>query len=154
MTLKTFTTLFGALVLTAVPFAAVFSQTPTSTSTTKNELFPYAPVSTDMVKEAGFSMVQAVPEAGGRFKLPIFYFTTQTVTTPELNAWGDAAGLVAVLIQPIKDQKWVFNQGDIQILELNGRFQANVSSPEYFISVTGPDKNKVTTLAHTLKVLY
>jgi hypothetical protein len=59
-----------------------------------------------------------------------------------------------VLVTPIPNEKWVFNQGDMLVTEVEGRFQASLSSPGYFISITGPDKNKVMTLAHNLKVLY
>lgn len=154
MTIKNLITTLAGLGLALAPFTAALSQITTPSSTKKADLFPYAPVSADMVKEAGFTGVQTVNTGTNRFQLPTYYFTAKETIITGRDAWGDAANLIAVLIQPVEDQKWVFNQGDIQTTELSGRFQAAVSSPGYFISVTGPDKNKVITLAHTLKVLY
>ncbi len=143
------TLLLSGLAGTVLFIAPGYAATPT------NEAVIPARVSKSIVAGAGFTVIKQHDPATGRYRAPVYYFETkETVSGAPGTAWGDAASLVAVLVQPIEDETWVFNKGDMQTTELTGRFQAAVSSPGYFIVVTGPDKNKVMTLTHTLKVLY
>ena len=112
-------------------------------------------VTVDQLKAAGFDSVIVQATKNDRFAAPVFYFRTKEAVAEENGAaWMDAASLVSVLIRPMADNTWVYNQGNVEVVEFNGRYQVRLSSPGYYIVVTASDKDKAVTLAHTLKVLY
>ena len=99
----------------------------------------------------GFTGVKLQPAATNKFLPPVIYFrVNQTVakTNPE---WGDSADLVSVIITKMWNSSWTYNKGQMTINELAGRTQALVSTPGYYIAITGPDHDKVVTLANILK---
>ena len=82
------------------------------------------------------------------------YRLARTVTGKNGTDWGDSANLVSVLVRPMDDNNWSYNNGQIEVQDLSGRAQARISSPGFYIVVTGPDKDRVATLARNLQVLY
>lgn len=112
-------------------------------------------VTVDQLKAVGFTNVTAVTAGPSRYLAPNFYFRAKEAVTAENGqAWGDTANLVSILIRPMNDKTWVYNQNNIEVVEFNGRFQVRLSSLGYYIVVTASDKDKALTLAHNLKVLY
>ncbi len=112
-------------------------------------------ISASEIKAAGFIEPVVVPPSATKFLAPVYYFRVKDVPAKNTgDAWGDAKSLVSVLVRPVANKKWVYNNGDIQLRDLGGRFEARVSSPEHYIVVAGPNKDKVVTLLHNLKVLY
>ena len=98
---------------------------------------------------SGFTDVQPVslrlPEL-----VPNLYFRVAETVSDTNPEWGAAADLVAVMIRPMSDAAWVYNQGQVETIDYAGRTQLRFSLPGYYIVVTGPDFAKVTSLAQWL----
>jgi len=109
-------------------------------------------VSKDIVSESGFEKAELIKSANGRFSAPIFYFKVKE--SASVSTWGDSADVLAVSIIRHYNPDWVFNGGGEQVVNMEGRFQVNAATTGYYISVTGPDLQKVMTLSKKLKVLY
>ncbi len=112
-------------------------------------------ITTDQVAAAGFTGVTKQATQGNAFLPPVFYFRVkEAVVGPNGAAWGSAANLVAVLVRPKYDRNWSYNNGQMEIIDYAGRTQARISSTDYYIVVTGPDRDKVLRLANNLKAIY
>ena len=99
---------------------------------------------------AGFTSPVTEEPTENAYLPPVRYFRVAenvTLTNPE---WGTAADLVAVLIRPMSDPDWRYNNGETEFHEYSGRFQARASRSGYYIAVTGPDREKVGRLATLL----
>ncbi len=148
-------TLFGIASL-ALSFQPVMATSaPTTPTTAKPVDYFNAKISATEIKAAGFIEPTIVTPTTNRFLAPVYYFRVKDMPANAAgDAWGDSKNLVSVLIRPIADKKWVYNNGDIQLIDHGGRYEARVSSPGYYLVVSGPDKDKTVTLVHNLKVLY
>lgn len=152
--------LLAATVVSFVFSAETFAQTTSTLNTNAavvsvpqpTEQMVAAPiVSLGDLSAAGFTnpTVQAPTVTG--FLPPVKYFTVKETVAAQHPEWGTAANLVAVTIQTESDPNWLYNGGQLQIIDLFGRTQARVSRPGFYIVVTGPDANKVVALANALK---
>ena len=113
------------------------------------------PLSAAEIKAAGFAEPVALAPTKTRFLPPVYYFRVKDIPANGAGApWGDAQSVASVMIRPVADKKWVYNTGDVKLYDLGGRFEARVSSPGYYLVVTGPDKDKTVALLRNLKVLY
>ncbi len=149
--------LLPSLTVAASPAAAPKGNAVTPASTPLPTLSDYfnVQISADELKAAGFAEPVAIAPTKTRFLPPVYYFRVKNIPAGATgDVWGDAKSLVSVQIRPMTDKKWVYNNGDIQLVDLAGRFQARVASPGHYLVVTGPDKDKTVTLIHNLKVLY
>ncbi|EKD43601.1 MAG: hypothetical protein ACD_72C00208G0002 [uncultured bacterium] len=109
----------------------------------------------NLLTESGFSEAKIQSLSGNRFQEPNFYFRVkEKAKTIFGKDWGDSADLVSVLIIRTQDGRWIFNGGESQIYDRDGRYQVNTATTDYYISVTGPELQKVMTLSQKLKVLY
>lgn len=154
-TAKTKVILLLVLIAGTLSGVAVLAQTSTAQPPSAAVKLVWPAITADELKSAGFTGVVAQKPLAERYHPPVYYFhVKETATGADGQAWGDVANLVAVLVRPMSDKNWVYNNGNMEIRDLTSRNQARVSSPGYYIVVTGPDKTKVMTLAHNLKVLY
>ena len=90
-------------------------------------------------------------EQGDNF--PNYYFTVkETVTGQNAKDWGKVSNLVAVFYREIPSGH---NQPKdiIQYREFNGRTQAYIYKYNYYLVVTGPDREKVANLLNILVAL-
>ncbi len=156
--------LFG--IILGSQFAA--AATPTATTPTSKNSAATAPVTPPTLKDyfnipvsaaelkaAGFVEPVALAPTKTRFLPPVYYFRVKDIPANAAGApWGDAQSVVSVLIRPMEDKKWAYNNGEVRLYDLGGRFEARVSSQGYYLVVTGPDKDKTVALLRNLKVLY
>ncbi|TAL20413.1 hypothetical protein EPN90_01070 [Patescibacteria group bacterium] len=98
---------------------------------------------------AGFTAPAAVPAKENAYLTPVNYFTVGELAPN--TEWGKAQNLVAVLVTPVPDPTWSYGAGQVEVLELNGRWQARGGRPGVYIVVTGPVKDAVEKLAGILK---
>jgi len=110
-----------------------------------------ASISLDDVVAAGFSEVVAVPSTATSFLAPVAYFRTKETVVSAHPEWGGAANLLAVSLHKTSDPAWLYNGGQMEVVDIAGRTQARVSVPGSYIVVTGADANKVIALATRLK---
>jgi len=112
----------------------------------------------ELVK-AGFTGVEAITPTVTKFyspenNFPNFYFRVkETVAGEQGKAWGDAANIVEVLIRQMPAD-WVFNNDQVQLVDLAGRTQARASKTGYYFVVTGQDQEKASKLIDVLKSIY
>ncbi len=130
------------------------SITSTSTSVSNTAPTPLAEstlnVSVEDLKAVGFTNPVVKSPTVSAFLAPVQYFTVKETVNmhPE---WGSAGNLVAAFAQKIADPAWLYNNGQMEIVDISGRTQARVSRPGYYIVVTGPDANKTVALANLIK---
>ena len=116
-------------------------------------------VTLDDLTNAGFTDVKVQPVTDGKFSSPQshwlnFYFrTNEKVTGAQGTAWGDTADLVSIFIKKMPTG-WIYKNGEMENIDLTGRTQTRISTRNYYIVVTGPDKNKVITLTENLERIY
>lgn len=108
-------------------------------------------VSVSDLAAAGFTGASAEPAKENAFLAPVSYFRVTESVSAAHPEWGSAANLLAVSIQAVADQNWLYNNGQMEVVDISGRTQARVSRPGYYIVVTGPDSNKVVALTKALK---
>lgn len=150
------------LAVTAVSFvfaAETYAQT-TSTLNTNTPVVPLAQPATQVaslsvsvsdLSAAGFTGPAALSATQSAYMSPVMYFTVKESVAAQHPEWGNAANIVAVTIEKQADSTWMYNGGQLQMIDLFGRTQARVSRPGYYIVVTGPEANKVVALANALK---
>lgn len=134
----------GGVVVTA------WAQTPAPAPAVTNPKPPLV-ATINVLTSAGYHEVTAVAPAVGRFEPPVQYFHVQESVTAAHPEWGDSANVVAVLVRPMTDTAWQYNNGQPQTVDYAGRTQVRLSRPGYYIVVTGPETDKVTALAEWLK---
>lgn len=106
---------------------------------------------------AGFTDVQTqVAETGSnRFLPPNYYFhVKETLDATHAQEWGDAARMVAVLVEPKISPDLMFNNGKVEVHTLDGRTQAFLTTSQYYIEATGPVADKTIALVSSLGELY
>ena len=123
----------------------------TASSTANPNAVVLIKISGDQLKDLGYSSAVQIQPLKDSFLAPVFYFKVKEKVA---NKKIEDEDTLAILVRPMTDKNWVYNNGDMQVLNYNGRTQARVSSSGYYIVVTGLNKQKVTTLANNLKVLY
>lgn len=104
---------------------------------------------TDLTAVGYHHTVVQVPN-GQRFLPPVFYFKVDEKIANKNNA----PDIVAVLVRTKPTSDWVFNNGQPQQRELDGKFQTRQSTNNYYIVVTGPDGIKVSALVAALAKKY
>jgi hypothetical protein len=110
---------------------------------------PILSVTTDELTTAGFTNVAAQPAANGAFALPNHYFRVNE-TVPASFGWGSGSNLVTVLVTPKANQNWVYNNGQMQTIDLAGKTQVRFTTANYYVVVTGPVSGAVVSLAEEL----
>ena len=124
---------------------------PTTTPTTSTNYG--IKITTDKLTAAGFNDVTAQAAQVANYLPPNFYFHVKE-TVPASFGWGVTSNLVAVFIMPKIDTSWQLNNGQMSIQDIAGRTQASITTANYYIVVTGPDKQKVINLTKNLATLY
>ena len=100
--------------------------------------------------DAGFTGVKKLVPTTVRYAPPQYYFTV----SQSVAGWGNASNLVSILVLPTDDKNWVYNNGKMEVKDEAGRTQINLTTPGYYISIDGPDKNKEAALAAILSKLF
>ena len=113
-------------------------------------------ITVDQLVAAGFTGITPQHAVGSSFLAPNAYFhVKETLTGPHAAQWGSTSNLVAVLVKQM-DGEWSpkMKSGEIETIDFTGRTHVRLNSDHYYISVTGPDKAKVTALARSLRSQY
>jgi hypothetical protein len=100
---------------------------------------------------AGYKKAEQITGANGKFMPPVYYFRVQS--TSANPAWGDVGSVVSVFIYRTVDSAFLYNKGEAEVIDFEGRTQVRTANPGQYIVITGPDKEKTLLLAHNLKVL-
>lgn len=100
---------------------------------------------------AGFTVVKQENATTNRFAAPNLYFRVKEVSAGSEWKNDDSADVLAILILPVTDKTWAYNNGLLAKTDLNGRTQITFSRPGYYVSIVGPNENKVSALANILK---
>lgn len=105
-------------------------------------------ITPDMLSAAGFTNPTVIQPTADKFLPPVFYFQVKE------SAGAEAQNVVAILVKPMADKSWTYNNGQMETLDMGGKPQARIGGGGYYIVVTGPDKNKTINLAQRLKTIY
>lgn len=120
--------LLGPTVFLAMGAFAQTSPIPSTLNVTKNDL-----------TAVGYKNIAVITPYQNIFAPPNLYFQV------------DTKGYLTVLVEPITDPSWSYNNGQMQTLNMSDQIQARVSRPGYYIVVTGSDQTRVVALANLLE---
>jgi hypothetical protein len=108
-------------------------------------------ITTAELKQANFTdAMQLIISQSNMYYHNFYFLVNETGNSENLEAWGKNANMVAVFFRPLP-----LGHGNkidtIEYREYSGRIQAYIYRTNYYLVVTGPDKEKVTGL---LNVIY
>jgi hypothetical protein len=111
-------------------------------------------ITTAMLTQAGFTGVQAITKASTSSYFPVDYFkVNETLSADQKVIWGSSANIVSVFVRKMPTD-WVYNNGEMKIVNLDGRVSISASKGEYYFVAIGPDQPKIAKLLELLETKY
>jgi len=112
-------------------------------------------VTEKQLTDAGFTNVLKRTPQSPKFLPPVLYFTVgESASWLNGKNQTETSNIVAVTITPITDKTWLYNSGQPEFKDLAGMSQIRDSKAGYYFVITGPDKNKITSLMTAIKAAY